>query len=311
MFRSLLFILAAGSALSSFAQAFKDQGIWNEFHKQNLGKIVFSSEKIVHNSPNPKLVKTQFNLSDVIKGRLYLDKSLANRCAALESSGKYAADEFNYDKFKVIKLEANIYVDGVLQSTFYDAPGEEAQRTEWTTWWYGFTPYSENHWYDFNENTPEYEFGKVLRDLGPGKHTIRISYSLCSLNPRFNSRVEIAKGQFQLNFDEKAKAAWLEKHREMDEVREVEEPDEYEQSPGRVEEAVNRYVEIKITNNLSTEFKYYYNGGQNYINSGGVKSYTCNPGDKFYFNTNGSSGKLFLEVTPNMNGRTFKTSEFK
>lgn len=316
MKKNSLLLLVCAFSLQLVAQEFKDQGIWNDFHQKNLGKIVFSSEKIVHNSPDPKLEKTEFNLFDQIKGRIYIDKSLANWCNELEKSGKYQKDEFNYTKYSSrIRIKGIITVDGVEQSDFMiDNLIDQAKKTEWTTWWYGYVSFKDSPYYNMSETTPENAFGRTIKKMAPGKHSVKISYYLLSLNPSFDSKVEIASGQFILNVDATKKAEWLELYNEELVITELASSELNIEEPSVVtspKTEESRYIEVKITNDMSGEFKFYYNGGQNYINSGGVRTFTCEIGQKFYFNTNGSQGKLFLEVTRDMNGKAFKTSEFK
>lgn len=307
------------SFVQTFAQSFKDQGFWNDFHRENTGKIVFSSDKIVHNSPDPKLVKTEFNLFDQIKGRVYISKSLANLCEELDKSGKYSQDEFNYTKFNDrIRLKGVISVDGVVQSDYMiDNLIDYAKKTEWTTWWYSFVGFKDSPYFNQTETTPEYAFGKALKSISAGKHKIKISYYMLSLNPRYNSQIEIASGEFTLNVDAKKKEEWLSINSEENYGNVEESSSENSSnsssntSSSSQQKQENKYVEIKITNDLNGDFKFYYNGGQNYINSGGVRTFTCEKGQKFYFNMNGSQGKVFLEVTGDMNGKAFKTSEFK
>jgi hypothetical protein len=316
--KKITVILALFTSIITFSQEFKDQGIWNDFHKLNLGKIVFSSEKIVHNAPNPSLQKKEFDLFDQIKGRIYIEKSLANWCNDLEKSGKYAQDEFNYSKFNSrIRLKGIITVDGVEQTDFMmDNLIEEAKKTEWTTWWYGFVSFKDSPYYQMTESTPENAFGKTIKKMNPGKHSVKITYYLLSLNIRYSSQIEIASGEFTLNVDANKKTEWLKLCDE--EKLTYEESRSEPNSDLVVEETVNpnnqkieesKYIEIKITNDVSGDFRFYYNGGQNYINSGGVRTFTCEFGQKFYLNTNGSQGKMFLEVTRDMNGKAFKTSE--
>lgn len=317
--KKILFVFSLICFVQTFAQTFKDQGFWNDFHKENTGKIVFSSDKIVHNNPDPKLVKTEFNLFDQIKGRIYISKSLANLCEELEKSGKYATDEFNYTKFSDrIRLKGVISIDGVVQSDYMiDNLTDYAKKTEWTTWWYSFVGFKDSPYFNQTETTPEYAFGKALKSISAGKHKINISYYMLSLNPRYNTQIEIASGEFTLNVDAKKKAEWLTINSEENYANDIESPTDNNtnassNTSGSTEQKQeSKYVEIKLTNDLSGDFKFYFNGGQNYINSGGVRTFTCEIGQKFYFNTNGSQGKMFLEVTREMNGKAFKTSEFR
>lgn len=70
-------------------------------------------------------------------------------------------------------------------------------------------------------------------------------------------------------------------------------------------------VEFKITNNTSAEFKYCVNGGHNYISSGSTKSFSYSSGQDFYYVEGSSCGKLWFEVTSDMNGKEYKLTDLR
>ncbi len=54
------------------------QGITSEMHRENVGKIIFSDEKIQFQNEDPSRLKTRFRTSDHIYGRAYMICSVAN-----------------------------------------------------------------------------------------------------------------------------------------------------------------------------------------------------------------------------------------
>lgn len=70
-------------------------------------------------------------------------------------------------------------------------------------------------------------------------------------------------------------------------------------------------VEFKITNNTSAEFKYCVNGGHNYISSGSTKSFSYSAGQDFYYIEGSNCGKLWFEVTSDMNGKEYKLTDLR
>ena len=70
-------------------------------------------------------------------------------------------------------------------------------------------------------------------------------------------------------------------------------------------------VEFKITNNTSAEFKYCVNGGHNYISSGSTKSFSYSAGQDFYYVEGSNCGKLWFEVTSDMNGKEYKLTDLR
>lgn len=70
------------------------------------------------------------------------------------------------------------------------------------------------------------------------------------------------------------------------------------------------YVEFKITNNTSSEFKYCVNGGHNYISSGSTKSFSYADGQTFYYVEGSNCGSLWFKVTTSMNGHEYKVTDF-
>jgi hypothetical protein len=68
-------------------------------------------------------------------------------------------------------------------------------------------------------------------------------------------------------------------------------------------------VEFKITNNTGSEFKYCVNGGHNYISNGSTKSFSYSSGQDFYFIEGSNCGKLWFEVSSDMNGKDYKLTD--
>jgi hypothetical protein len=68
-------------------------------------------------------------------------------------------------------------------------------------------------------------------------------------------------------------------------------------------------VEFKITNNTGSEFKYCVNGGHNYISNGSTKSFSYSSGQDFYYIDGSNCGKLWFEVSSDMNGKDYKLTD--
>ncbi|MBL7911601.1 MAG: hypothetical protein JNJ41_11145 [Bacteroidia bacterium] len=276
-----------------YSQSFKDQGIWNDFHKFNLGKIVFSEKKIVDNSPDPSLVKNSFNLLTPIKGRLYVNKSLANLCADAEKSGKYPVGCFDYTLHPKILLVGVIKINGIEhRELIWDAPNPKAQKEEWTTWWYNFIPELEKPWGDFRESSPEYTFGQIIQSLSPGNHKIDLEFLIKSLDATKDHEISIAKGSINLNFTETQKKIWLYKFKT-----------ETQKSVSSSIDNRSDYVMVKNECGNKIEFSIEPSGVSNDFMAGNSRSdYAMKEGDRIklkyggviYTHKKGNKGPVYL-----------------
>lgn len=319
----LAFLVLLLSRLNSLAQIdegypYDDQGIWNEFHAENIGKVVFSSEKIVHNNPDERLVKNVFDLTQPIKGRLYLRRSLANRCYELEKSGTYKKGTFDYASYPFLILICDIAVDGVSKELLALEQLDLTRNQEWTTWWYSFIPEIQGPWNDFSSNTTEWAFGQLIESLQAGNHTVTVSFYLNAPDRWSSERILIADGSFQLSFSEDQKKVWQQKHGYVqpeegesvyDEPEETSLSSDSGVSNANSTSTATSYIEFKITNDTGKEFLYCYEDGQNYLNAGGVKSFTCTEGQVFKRRAGSGCGEIWFKVKADMNGKSYKVSE--
>lgn len=278
---------------------FEDQGIWNEFHKNNLGRFVFSSDKIIHNAPDPNLVKDTFDLTQPIKARLYLAKSLANKCAELEASSLYEKDAFNYTLFKQIDLLAEIKIDGLEPIIFKMAVIESyAQKQEWTTWWYSLIPEENSDWKRYPENALEYNFGKAVSTLAAGIYKVQLSFSMRALNPKIETTIPLATGSFFLVFSESNRKVWLNGMQAVD-------SDSHDEPIQSDAEIPSEYVVFKNNCSEKIDVEYDSNGStysNTFIVSGGEIEFKMRTGDQLrskegtvlYTHTYGSSTTIYL-----------------
>lgn len=68
-------------------------------------------------------------------------------------------------------------------------------------------------------------------------------------------------------------------------------------------------VEFKIVNDTNEEFKYCVNGGHNYISKGSSKGFSYAEGTELKTIENGNCGRVWLKITADMHGKTFRLSE--
>lgn len=196
---------------------------------------------------------------------------------------------------------------------------DPSMNQEWTTWWYSFIPEFAQPWNYISSNNPEWAFGQIVQTLNPGNHRVNITAYLDAPSPYSTKRVKIAEGNFNLSFTKDQKGIWEEKYgyKEQEAVEYVyEETEETTSSTGsntsnssNTSSNAATYIEFKITNDSGQEFQYCYDDAHNYINAGGVKSFTCTEGQVFKRKSNGSCGAVWFKVTPDMNGKIFKVSE--
>jgi hypothetical protein len=300
--RSIL-ILTFGSlnvlAQNDVQYPFNDQGIWNDFHKKNVGKIVFSSQKIFHNSPDESLVEDTFDLTQPIKARIYIDKSLANKCAELEASGLHEKDAFNYALYKRIDLQGALQIDG-LEPILFTMPVIEssAQKEQWTTWWYSLIPEENVNWKVYPENAWEYVFGKTISALSAGTHQVKISISMHCLDPKFAQTVPLVNGSFVLAFSESDRKVWLNKMQNV----EADSQNEPIQSDAEIP---SEYVIFKNNCREKIDIEYDSNGStysNTFIVSGGQVEFKMRTGDQLrnkdgtvlYTHSYGSSTTIYL-----------------
>lgn len=94
-----------------------DQGITNDFHKANIGKIVFAKSEIPKTETSSSNFTTTFNLGDDIYSRVYMEKSFTNEGNAIGYISQFT--DFRYR----MTVEGQTF--NVLAPTKRDAPADE------------------------------------------------------------------------------------------------------------------------------------------------------------------------------------------
>jgi hypothetical protein len=70
-------------------------------------------------------------------------------------------------------------------------------------------------------------------------------------------------------------------------------------------------VEFKIVNDTNEEFNYCVNGGHNYIPKGGSKGFSYAEGTELKTIEGGNCGRVWLKITADMHGKSFRLSELR
>ncbi|KOY86199.1 hypothetical protein AD998_08605 [bacterium 336/3] len=190
------------------SELYKDQGIWNEFHGKNVGKIIFSTEKILADNPNPSFEKTSFRLNEFIRGRVYLDKSVLNIYKTLESSGVYPSN--TWYETDIVLLGYRILINDVEKAVFSVNFARTPSAEIWTTFYYDFVHMDKMNYWDspHQYKDVDYYFNTLLRNLEPDEYSVGIECFLPSPNGSFQSE-SIAKGSFTLKFNKEDKDHWV------------------------------------------------------------------------------------------------------
>jgi len=140
-----------------------DDGISNDFHKNNLHKIVFANNKIDANFADASKVKTSFaNLSAGIYGRVYLKESVRNMLAN-DGNGK---DFGGTGLTMVYRVNGKTYVvdDNISRE-------DGLKKTSWGLTFIPNTPAD-------NQDKITETFVYVTSILPAGKHKIKVQYRL-------------------------------------------------------------------------------------------------------------------------------------
>lgn len=195
----------------------KDQGIWNDFHRENLNKVVYSYKKIVHNAPDASLKRNSFDLTTPIIARLYLEKSIKNYCAEFESAGTHSVGTWNNNEIKSVKILFK--VNGVVKKEGHIAYTTSSETyKEWTTWYYEIIPESPIPWnvgegFDTKATLRNF-FGEFVQKAEPG--TYKISYEFYLNGKNKEQSKALAVGEFDLKFNADQKKAWDKNYGEAD-----------------------------------------------------------------------------------------------
>jgi hypothetical protein len=178
-----------------------DDGMTTEIHKNNVGKIVFSNEKMGKTFDDASKVKTSFsNLSGGIYSRMYLKESMRNFLAEY-GQGKDVADT---------RYSLYFYVDGATEyACFEDSKLSQTESHSLTNWLIVFAPLNDE---DFKYDVEcVNRFAYVISELEPGKHTIKvIAKSQTDGDPA--SAKEIATGEFEITITAADRDAFVKKY---------------------------------------------------------------------------------------------------
>lgn len=186
-----------------------DQGMINELHKANVGKIVFSKSEIVKSETSSANWTNTFNMGDDIYSRIYLSRSMTNEAYSI---GTFVQNNFRYR----ITIDGNKQTTDVAAGGNYLISGDEEVYNSWTTFQIGISPKKEDV-----EYYPAYEvyvmFSKLWK-LPAGKHTVKIEAVFdipeddvrgggndYLYTTKFGPERVIAEGEFTINITEEGK----------------------------------------------------------------------------------------------------------
>ncbi|MBS9462858.1 hypothetical protein KIM67_10580 [Flagellimonas sp. 389] len=160
------------------------QEITSEMHRNNIGKIVFSNEKIPFRNEDASKIKTRLNVTDHIYGRMYLICSIANdtlyndqradkdqRSAGLDKliKKKKVAVTRGDDDHRDASAEYRLYINGELSSWAIQNVKFTEESLHHTTRQVWLAPKPED------EPVSRYWL-QELDKLPEGEHTVRIEY---------------------------------------------------------------------------------------------------------------------------------------
>lgn len=181
----------------SYKKDVPQQDISSEMHRNNIGKIIFSDEKIEFQNEDESKIKNRFNISDHIYGRAYMICSVAN--------DTIASNYYNYyGILKNVKKRAcgrggrfansasafyKLYIDGELSNWNIQNISFNDKSLQYTTRQVWLAPETED------EKVSDYWL-EILDDLSEGEHSVRIE--LFSDGGNFISYRPLAAGEFTL-----------------------------------------------------------------------------------------------------------------
>ena len=208
---------------SDWREDLPQQEITSEMHGNNIGKILFSDEKIQFRNEDPSKIKSRFNVTDHIYGRMYLISSIANDTL-------YVRSEKDKDQREGLQLVLNKKKVWVTRGSKYhrDARAEyrlfiNGELSNWTIQNVTFTEESLHHTTRQVWLAPKPEDEPVSRywleeldKLPEGEHQIRIEY----VPQGGNIMRPLATGEFILVKDGSATVSTGIKFADLDEGRE-------------------------------------------------------------------------------------------
>lgn len=158
--------------------AVEDNGITNDLHKKNVGKIVFSNKEIAKAETSDAGFVNTFNLGDDIYSRVYLEKSMTNEGNSIGYIAQFMDFKVRMTvegtQFNAIPLTARDYNDpnpsnGYPRSIVAEDPD---RRSAWTTFQIGLSP-NASHVAEY-PSTEMHDFFYRMYQLPAGTHTVKL-----------------------------------------------------------------------------------------------------------------------------------------
>ncbi|WP_434388210.1 hypothetical protein [Melittangium boletus] len=171
------------------AQPVEGEGITNPVHAANVGKIVFSTQKIDRTNPDPSLFANSFADTDHIYGRVYVPSAFANHFAVWSDGdgSTYLAKGF----------EIHATVDGKPSRDWSDGRDLSIERAADSTRAVNLNPAEDP---DPEQRKDSLEVAtrwtKFLKTLPAGNHVIRLE--MFTYSGAFRSETPAAVGEFTL-----------------------------------------------------------------------------------------------------------------
>lgn len=146
------------------------QEITSEMHRKNIGKILFSNEKIQFGKENPSKIKTKLTSGDHIYGRMYLLSSIPNDTIYVSDDTKANPREVTRgNQYRTAMAEYNLYINGVMSDWKIQNVTFDDENLHYTTRQVWLAPKPED------EPVSDYWF-EELDKLPDGEHNIKIEY---------------------------------------------------------------------------------------------------------------------------------------
>jgi hypothetical protein len=217
-------------------EAVPDNGIINDLHRSNVGKVVFSNAEIVKDATSSSNFKNSFNLGDDIYSRVYLDKSFTNEGNSIGYISQFTDFHLRMtvegQKFDVLP-NTKIDPSGVQQPCLIEGPwgyplskvAEDPEiKDKWTTFQIAISP-KQTEVKDYP--SAEYrDFFYRMYQLPVGKHKVKLEVVFdipCDevnkgnygtdpdtgrkWSTKFGPEKVLAAGEFEINVTEAGKIA--------------------------------------------------------------------------------------------------------
>lgn len=190
-----------------------DNGLTNDFHKANVGKIVFSKQEIVKATSSDAQLGKSFAATDDIYGRVYLSQSLTNEAYSI---GVYPTNNFRYR----ITVGNTVFAEWAKGDMLVG--GDQDLYNKWTTFQLALTPNASNI-----SEYPDVEyqnFFKKMYNLPIGTHQVKVEIVFdipdddirgdgndYLYTTKFGAEKIVASGEFTFNLTQAGKEAMARK----------------------------------------------------------------------------------------------------